>query len=81
MQAHQFDKLIIQIGHSQQDWDTFLGRADDELARYQASDLERQVFLSGDVQQLSRWGVNGYLLLRYARWHGKDIRALQQLEM
>ena len=81
MRGYEFDKLICQIGHDQEDWTRFVQHADQVLARCGASDEEKVAFLGGDLQALHRSGVNGYLLLRYARWHSKDnVRVVQELQ-
>jgi hypothetical protein len=65
------DKLLHQIPNRAA-WQAFLESADDRLRAggFELTPVEREALLSGDVRRLYELGINGYLLLRYAAWHG-----------
>jgi hypothetical protein len=71
MSVFAIDKLLHQIPNRAA-WQEFLDQPDDRLRAggFELTDVERHALLGGDVRTLYELGVNGYLLLRYAAWHG-----------
>ena len=71
MSVFHVDKLLHQIPNRAA-WQAFVESADDRLraGSFELTPVEREALLNGDVRRLYELGVNGYLLLRYAAWHG-----------
>ena len=71
MSVFYVDKLLHQIPNRAA-WQEFVSSADERLRAggLELTPEERQALLGGDVHALYTLGVNGYLLLRFAAWHG-----------